>query len=302
MIVNAVNLKGMFVNLLTLFNKAFEGAPTIWNQIAMHVISTSRANDYGWLSGFPKMREWIGEKYFKRLEAFGYTITNKPFEATVEVRRDDIDDDNLGIYGAQASAAGESARQWPDELVLPLVSAGFTKQCFDSQYYFDTDHPIGENDTYSNKGTKVLKVGTLAEAEASYGVAVLAIKGFKDAEGRSLNLVPDTLLVPPALEVTAKLLVEAEKYDNNQPNPYRNTVKVLVDARLTSATAWFLLVTKGQIKPFIFQERKKPKFVSQTNPEADDVFNKAVYKYGVESRGNAGYGLPQLAYGSDGTV
>ena len=301
MLVNAVNIKGMFVNLLTLFNKAFDGAPTVWNKIAMHVISTGSANDYGWLSEFPKMREWIGEKYMKSLEAFGYTIKNKDFEATIMVKRPHIEDDNLGIYAPMASAAGESARQWPDELVIPLVSSGFTTQCHDGQYFFDTDHPIGDT-VFSNKGTKQLKAGTLAEAQASYGVAKLAIKTFKDAEGRPLGLVPDVLLVPPALEDTAKLLMTTEKFDNDQPNPYRNEAEIIVDARLTDPAAWFLLVTKRPIKPFIFQERKKPMFVSQTNMDSDDVFNKAEYKFGVESRGNAGYGLPQLAYGSNGTV
>ena len=302
MLVNAKVLNGLFVNFLTLFNKAFDETPAVWSKIAMHVMSKSKANDYGWISAFPMMREWIGEKYYKVLEAFSYTIFNKPYEATVVVKRDDIDDDELGIYGPMAKETGLAAKEWPDELVLPLVSKGFTTQGFDGQYFFDTDHPLTEDTVYSNKGTKKLKAGTLAEVEASFGAAMLVMKTLKSPEGRSLNLKPDLLLVPPALETVANLIVKTEKFNNGEPNPYKDSVEVLSDNRLTSATAWFLLVTKRAIKPFIFQERKKPVFVQQTDPESTGVFDKAEFKFGVESRGNAGYGLPQLAYGSDGTV
>ncbi len=301
MLVNAGVIKNIFINLLTTFNKAFEAAPAQWQMVAMKVPSTGKSNDYSWLSRFPKMREWIGEKVFKRLEAFNFSIVNKSFEATVEVHRDDIEDDQLGIYGPMAQEAGFSAKQWPDELVFPLFSQGFVKQGFDGQYFFDTDHPVGDA-VVSNRGTKKLKAGTLAEAMASFGVGRLAMQKLQDDEGRPLNIMPDTLMVPPALEATAKVIAEAEKFDNGQPNPYRNTVKVVVVPWLTNDVEWYLLVTTRPIMPIIFQERKAPVFVQQTNPESDDVFNKAVFKYGTESRGNAGYGLWQLAYGSTGTV
>ena len=69
---------------------------------------------------------------------------------------------------------------------------------------------------------------------------------------------------------------------------------------LRSRTAWYLLATNGALNPFIFQRRKAPVFVSQTNMDSDDVFNKGKWKFGVEARGNSGYGLWQLAWGSTG--
>jgi phage major head subunit gpT-like protein len=56
------------------------------------------------------------------------------------------------------------------------------------------------------------------------------------------------------------------------------------------------------VKPFIYQERKAPVFVSQTNPEADDVFTRKKFKFGAEARAAGGYGFWQLAYGSLGTA
>jgi phage major head subunit gpT-like protein len=301
MLVNKASIAAVFTSLKTTFNNAFGAAPSVWDQIAMKVPSTTGQNDYAWLSTFPKMRKWVGEKVVKSLEAFKYTITNHPFEATIAVNRDDIDDDNLGIYGPQAQMAGFSAKQWPDELIMDLVNGAFTNDCYDGQYFFDTDHPV-KGASVSNKGTAALSAATQAAAIASYGAARTAMMMFKDEEGRPLNITPNVLLVPPALEAIALALINNDRLDDGKANPYKGTAKVVVDARLTSATAWYLLDTTKPVKPFIFQDRKAPVFVSQTSEENDDVFNKAVYKFGAEARGNAGYGLWQLGYGSDGSV
>lgn len=303
MIVNKDNLNAVFVNLKTTFNKAFEATPAVWPKIAMLVPSTGASNDYKWIAMFPKMREWIGEKVIKNLAAFRYQIFNKDYEATVSVLRNDIEDDNLGIYAPAAQDAGFSSRQWPDELVIALVNNGFTGLCYDGQYFFDTDHPVGTPAvSVSNKGTVKLKADTLANAQASIGVARTAIRKVKDDEGRPLNLVADVLLVGPALEDTATALMTVDRLEDGKPNPYKGTMTVVVDARITSDTAWFVLVTSRPIKPFIFQQRKAPVFVQQTDPDSPDVFNKAEYKFGAEARGNAGYGLWQLAWGSDGSA
>lgn len=299
MIVNKASIQAAFVGLNTIFNNAFGAAPSVWDKIAMKVPSTTGQNDYAWLSAFPKMRKWVGEKAVKSLEAFKYTITNVPFEATIAVRRDDLEDDNLGIYGPQAQMAGFSAKQWPDELIMELVNGAFANACYDGQYFCDTDHVVA-GASVSNKGTVALSVATQAAVIASYGAARTAMMSFKDDEGRPLNITPEVLLVPPALEAIALAIVNNDRLDDGKANPYKGTARVVVDARLTSATAWFLLDTSKPVKPFIFQERKAPVFVSQTSEENDDVFNKAEFKFGAEARGNAGYGLWQLAYGSTG--
>jgi len=300
MLVNKASISAVFTGLKTTFNNAFDTVPSQWGDVAMRIPSTTSQNDYAWLSTFPKMREWVGDKVVKALEAGKYTIVNKSFEATVSVRRDDIEDDNLGIYGPQAQMAGYSAKQWPDEIVFDLVNKAFGQECYDGQYFFDTDHPVG-GASVSNKGTAALTCATQAAVTASFGAARTAMLTLKDEEGRPLNVTPDTLLVPPALEPIALAIVNNERLEDGKINPYKGMVKVIVSPRLTSATAWYLLDTKKPVKPFIFQERKAPVFVQQTGEENDDVFMRAEFKFGTESRGNAGYGLWQLAWGSTGT-
>lgn len=304
MIVNKSAIDGIFLNLKTTFNRALKAAEPEWQKIAMKVTSGSSENRYKWMDRFPAMRKWVGEKVVKQLKGQGYTLVNDDFEATIEVDRNDIEDDTLGIYGPEAEMAGYSSAHLPDELVFDLVNAGFTEKCYDGQYFFDTDHPVGKKGgatvSVSNKGTAVLSHATLAAAQAGFGAARTALRKMKDDEERPLNINPSVLLVPPALEDTAKALMTVDRLEDGKANPYKGAAEVVVSARLTSDTAWFLLDTTKPVKPFIYQERKAPVFVSQTNTDSDNVFMKKKYRFGAEARGAAGFSFWQMAYGSTG--
>lgn len=65
-----------------------------------------------------------------------------------------------------------------------------------------------------------------------------------------------------------------------------------------AGTPWFLADLSRAIKPIIFQDRKKPQFVSLTSPTDPNVFNRAEFVYGVDARYNVGFGLWQMAFGS----
>jgi phage major head subunit gpT-like protein len=299
MLVNKSSLTAVFITLETTFNKAFDAAPALWQKTTMRVPSGSGQNDYAWLSRFPKMRKWIGDKVLKALKASTYTVVNDDWEATVAVDRNDIEDGYLGIYGPMAQEAGFSAKQLPDEIDADLKNNAFANECYDGQYFYDTDHEVAEA-SVSNKGTAALSAATQALALASYGAARAAIMGFTDDDGRPLGLIPNLLEVPSALESVGKLLVNSPKLADDTPNPWHGTAELLVNPRLTSSTAWFLHVTSRPVKPFVYQERKKPVFVQQTTPDSDGVFMRKEFKFGTEARAAGGYGLWQLSYGSTG--
>ena len=302
MIVNRAAISALFVNLKATFNNAFQAAPTTWERIAMKVPSTTAGEDYVWLSNFPRMRRWIGEKFIRSLKAFKYSIVNEDWEATVEVDRNDIEDDRLGIYRPQAEAAGVSAKQLPDEIVGEVVAGVFTKPCFDGQYFCDTDHPVivdGKETSASNKSTAALSIATQAAAMASFGAARTAMRKLKDDEGRPLNVNPNILLVATNIEDTAKALMTTDRLEDGKPNLYKGACEVVVSPWLPD-NAWLLLDTTKPVKPFIYQERKKPEFVSQTSMENDQVFMQKKFRFGAEARAAGGYGFWQLCHGSTG--
>ncbi len=298
-LVNASAINSIFTGLKTVFNNALKAQPGNWQATAMEVPSSGASEDYAWLSRFPMMRKWVGEKFVKSLEAGKYTKVNEDWETTIAVKRNDIEDDRLGIYNTQAQMAGDSASELNDIIVDGLKNGAFANTGIDGQYFYDTDHEV-KGASVSNKLTTVLSSATPTAAAAGYGAARMAVMKFTDEEGMPLRLVPDTLEVPPALEAIAKKLLEADKLDDNSPNPYKGTAKLLLNPALTSDTVWFLHVTTKAVKPFIVQMRKKPVFVSQTSSENDDVFMKAEFKFGAEARATGVYGFWQLSVGSTG--
>jgi phage major head subunit gpT-like protein len=299
MIVNGANLNAIFLNLSKVFNQTFTEVEVEYPSIAMVVPSNGAYVDYRWLANFPQMKEWIGKKHITKLAEYDYVIRNKDYAATIEVRRNDIEDDQMGIYKPQAESAAWSAKQHPDELVFEAVNKAFTAKCYDGQPMISGSHKVGKL-TFSNKGTKKLSIASLAAAQASYGVARTTMMKFKDESGRPLNVKPNVLLVPPAQEDVANALMTVDRLEDGKPNPYKGTAKVQVSTRLTDDDAWFLLDNTKPVKPFVYQVRKKPVFVSQTNMDSPSVFMEGVFFFGAEARGAAGYGFWQTIYGSTG--
>lgn len=144
MIVNSGNLSTVFRGFQTVFNEAFDNAPSHFEEITMRVPSSNAEEIYGWLGSFPRLREWIGDRVIRNLSVHDWRIKNRKFESTIAVPRDALEDDTYGVFGPMISEMGREARDHPNELVFRLLANGFSTACYDGQYFFDTDH-LGTN-------------------------------------------------------------------------------------------------------------------------------------------------------------
>lgn len=142
MLINAGNLKTLFVA----FNAAFRGglsqAASQYGVIATTVPSSTGSEEYGWLGSFPNVREWLGDRVVNGAKTHGYTIRNKSYELTVSVPRPAIEDDQYGNYAPMMTEMGRSIAAHPDQLVFGALAGGTSALCYDGQYFFDTDHPV----------------------------------------------------------------------------------------------------------------------------------------------------------------
>jgi len=142
LVVNQANLAHLFTGFKTTFQKGLGRSPGQHQLVAMTVPSGGREEKYSWLGKVPAMREWIGDRVVQNLMQHDYAIKNKDWELTIGVDRNDIEDDQFGIYAPLFEAMGESTGSHPDEMVFPMLPAGFGAACYDGQYFFDTDHPV----------------------------------------------------------------------------------------------------------------------------------------------------------------
>jgi len=145
----AIITPALITSLRTGFSSSFQdaltAAPTDWAKVATRVPSSSASNTYGWLGQFPALREWVGDRVIKDMAAQAYQVLNKLYEGTVSVKRSDIEDDNVGIYTPLFAEMGRAAATHPDQLVFDLLKNAGAINCYDGQFFFDTDHPVYPN-------------------------------------------------------------------------------------------------------------------------------------------------------------
>ncbi len=140
--ISTANLDALRVGFSTAYKTGLDQAPSQYKSVATVIPSSTAENRYGWLGKFPNLREWIGDRVINGMAEHDYSVKNKDWELTVGVGRNDIEDDNLGIYTPMFQEMGQSAAALPDRLVFSLLKAGFSSACYDGQYFFDTDHPV----------------------------------------------------------------------------------------------------------------------------------------------------------------
>ena len=293
MLINAGNLILLFQGFSGAFNKGLQGAKTHFRDIAMVVPSSTREGKYGWLGQFPKLREWIGDRYVTGLVMHDYAIRNKKFELTIAVQREDIEDDQYGVYSPLMAEMGKSVAEHPDEILFSLLSQGFDTLGYVGQNFFDTDHPIkdhetGETTTASNSGggsgtawflldvSRAIKplvwqervpftfqslvhdteehvfkrdeylYGIRGRANAgfalwqlaygskatldtnSYAAARVAMTSLRGDEGRPLGIMPNLLVVPPALEEAAREILVAERNASGATNVWKGSAGLII--------------------------------------------------------------------------
>jgi phage major head subunit gpT-like protein len=141
-VINSAVLSAITIGFSTAFQAGLGQAPSQWNVLATRFPSATRQNDYGWLGDIPGMKKWLGPRQVNALKAYKYSLENEPYEDTIGVDRDDIEDDMEGLYAPRFTAMGRAVGAFPDQLVFAAAKDGFTTNCYDGQFFFDTDHPV----------------------------------------------------------------------------------------------------------------------------------------------------------------
>lgn len=142
MLINSANLDALRAGFSNRFQAGMAQAPSQHKLITTQFNSTTASNKYGWLGELPGMRKWVGPRVIHGLNQYDYSIENEDWEETISVNRNNIEDDNLGIYGPRFDAMGRAVGSSFDTLSFGHLKNGWTVPCYDKQNFFDTDHPV----------------------------------------------------------------------------------------------------------------------------------------------------------------
>ncbi|MRG97852.1 Mu-like prophage major head subunit gpT family protein [Polyangium spumosum] len=302
MIITRSSLRAMFKGFQVLFKSGMGMAEPWGSKVARTLPSTGEEETYSWLTAIPGLRHWVGPRVVENLRSRSFTIKNKPFEKTLGVEREKIEDDKYGMYGDYASLLGQQAAKHPDDCIAPILLYGeqasyldplvgpVSLVVYDGQPVFSEVHPVDQDDPDSPVQANYYPSG-MALTPENYEIVRANMRSLVDVNGRRIGIKPDTLIVSPQKEGAAKRIVEAETIARGgaqEDNINQWTAEVLVIDELSdSPGVWFLAMLKNQLmRPIIWQERQKPRFQALMNG-SEYAFVNNQYLAGVDCRGNA---------------
>lgn len=256
--------------------------------------------EYSFLSALPRVRKWTGDKQFKGTRANTHLIAIEDYESSTSLSKLDWKRNPVARQGINDFFV--SHRDFTNQVVVSKLLRSNVDDCYDGQPLCSTAHPYGPGgSTQSNYSTGSLN-------DVNYEAASIQMRSIKDETGRSMNVVPDLLLIGTALRYTAGDILETQQRvrDSNgavTDNIFtKDGVRVAVDSEIDGNTNglgddasnhWFLIDTKLSPMCQVVAEAWTPsdnvnEFLSQG----------PVYKFSIEGQMGIGYGLWAGIFGS----
>ena len=296
---NRNSMEALFQGFNTSFLKGMEEGRNAWKKFCAILPSGTASNIYPFLEQFSGMREWTGERQAKNIASGKLEVVNRDFEETIAIARNDIEDDQYGIYSALIAQLGyHAANLWQDLAVEALLS---NPLWIDSLPFFSDARTYGES--------PVSNVTSSPLSEESYAAARKTMMGYCGHGGKSLGIIPDLLIVGPGNEskgfailkdrLALRTLSEGDLSGiGATDNPWNGSAELLVLPELSGEreNEWFLAASSGVLKPLFVQQRKLPNLVRMDSDTDENVFFRKEYFYGTDARGEAFLAFPHLLF------
>lgn len=292
-------VRGNFGDLLApgfrkIFMQEFEEYPSEYEQLFNINTSNRQYEDDSFVSGFgliPKKSEGVEMDSDDILQGFSTRYVHDTYALQYRITEEMIEDELYGIIKKLPAALGRSMR-----ITIETDAANQLNRAFNSAYtgadgkpLCATDHPLLDGSTQKN----MLSVPADLTA-ASLEQALLDIAATTDDRGLLMHLRPAKLVVPPALEWTARKLLNSTldpDSANNAINPAKGALQLVVNHYLTDNDAWFILCDRHEMNWFW---RVKPDHMQSNDFGTGDA------KFKVRARWSRGWSMPWGVFGSPG--
>ena len=272
---------------------------THYQELATRIVSTTKTEIFAWLGSVPQIREWGTGRKAKGLYEESYDIENLKYEATLEVDRDEIEDDQLGQIMVRVNELAQRAARHKDYCIAQLLINGATSgyNSYDGTTFFSASHESGLSGTQDNDLAPAATDAdnpTAAEFRTALGTAIATLLAFKDDQGEPMSMSATGLvcIVPPSMLITASEAVNATLISTGGTNILSGAAKIIAFPWLTTASTWYLAKTDVSIRPFIFQDRKPIEFTA-LEADSEEGFKRDKFLYGIRARYRLTYGYWQ---------
>lgn len=192
---------------------------------------------------------------------YKHTTYSKGFQVEKEL----VDDEQYSQINKASKALARVARATIETKAASVLNGAFTVNGgFDNLPLISASHVRSDGGTTSNS------IGALTLSEANLEVAMKLASDQVDERGVKIQMMPDVLIVPRALEYTAEKIIKTVQMpggNNNDINPMQGKFRIVVMDYLTDNDAWFLV--DSAMNPLNFFWREKLSFKNETDFDTD---------------------------------
>lgn len=202
------------------------------------------------------------------------------FSKGFQVEKELVDDEQYGQIQKASKALARAARATIETKAADLLNTAATT----STSNWNGEALVSSSHALLGGGTTTNAIGDLALTEANLEIAMKLAREQVDERGLKIQMMPDVLIVPGALEFTAEKIARSAQLpgtNNNDINPMKGRFQVVVLDYLTDVNNWYLL--DSSMNPLNFFWREKLNFKS------DNDFDTDVAKYKGRMRFSYGW-------------
>lgn len=304
-LINRENHSDVYFDLNIEFMDALAQAPRIGEQVATTYRVDAPLQKYKWLGEVPKMQRWIDDREIQKLRAEGQIIETEDWANGIEVERDDIDDDKLGLVLPRVRQLADSGFFAMEEEVVGYYVDGFTTTrgtTYDGKALFANDHTHGQAGQGSAQDNLITPA--FDAAGTAFEAAYVQMLGFKDAKDRPLNVLggrKPILLHGPSIWANVRNVLQLPTLSGGGQNPNFQAATPVMSQLITDGK-WFLIADVSP-KPVILQIRRDPMFRAPVTSLDDyQAFMRKTYFFGADATFGVGYGPWQTVVGSNATT
>lgn len=257
--------------------RAYDAAPQVLKRLARQTTARDFRAKSGIQLGEAPTLEKVNEageyKYGTLAEASeSYAIDT--FGRIVSLSRKAIINDDIGAFVDLSGKLGMAAAEFEAQFLVNLLAsgAGLGPTMADGDTLFHADH--------GNKSVS----GAALDA-TTLGAARLAMRRQTGLSGKPINVTPKFVLVPPELETKGEQILAAiQPAKAEDVNPFGGKMELLVEARLASATRWYVVADPAQIDGLEYaylQGEEGPQIETRAGFEVDGLEVKVRLDFGA---------------------
>ena len=258
--------------LRKIFFESYKEIPEQYSKI-YNMLTSTKAQEHEW--GMGALTDWAERtsetdevSYAKVSPGLERIYTHKAFTRGFMIGRELYDDDQYNQIEKMPKALARAGKAHVEKMAMKPLINGFStavggvgaSAIYDTKALFAVDHPLLDSVKLGNN----LATGPLTSGNLQ--LAIMQMRATLDEAGNLIVRTPKRLIVPPALEYTARVILESVAIpgsDHNDINVVKGALELVVLDYLGTAnggsdTAWFLQDSSDHELNFFW--RMKPEF------------------------------------------